>query len=275
MLDAGTVGPNPSRRPCGTVSQADNPSVHVPSPTLRARTGVCLPGGSRAQDGAVRCLRSFALALVLAACRPRGTTEAPATRRPEAPVAREAPAVEPMTPPDAPSTRWAVTAREAEAHGLAAIGFAFEEVPRSLIATRFPAPGTLAVFSGPPGGPLGILVESDGLSGGDAAALHDALRTAPSTRIGAERVIGDPVERAVGGVTRAAVAMLAGTGRARTHYCVVVIPAVEGAGRGLLVWLYAAGGGVAAPSCEAVLGHPVLAAAAEGFRVLAPAGARP
>jgi hypothetical protein len=49
---------------------------------------------------------------------------------------------------------------------------------------------------------------------------------------------------------------------------------VEGAGRGLLVWFYAAGNGVAAPSCEAVLAHPVLAEAADGLRVLAPAVAR-
>lgn len=185
-------------------------------------------------------------------------------------TAEAAPDVAPMAPPEPPSTRFEVTPRETEAHGLAAIGFAFEAVPRSLIATRFPAPGVLAVFSGPPGGPLGMLVESDGLSGGDAATLHDALRTAPSTRIGADRVIGDPVERAIGGVARGAVAMLAGNGRARTHYCVAVIPAVEGAGRGLLVWFYGAGQGVEAPSCDAVLAHPVLAAAAGRFVVLSP-----
>jgi len=223
----------------------------------------------------VRSACSVALVSLLAACRPRGVAETRGgPRTAPGPTAPDTRVVDPMTPPDAPSTRWAVTPREAEAHGLAAIGVAFEAVPRSLIVARFPAPGTLAVFSGPPGGPLGILVESDGLSGGDATVLHDALRTAPSTRIGAERVIGDAVDRTVGGVTRGAVPMLAGTGHARTHYCVVVVPAVEGAGRGLLVWFYSTGIGLAAPSCDAVLSHPVLAEAADGLRVLAPAVAR-
>ncbi len=180
-----------------------------------------------------------------------------------------------MAPPALRPTRFAVTPREAVAHGLAPLGFAIARVPPSLIATRFPAAGTLAVFSGPPGGRVGVLVEADGLSGGDATTLREALRTAPAPRIGADRVLSAPEPRSLGGVTLGAVAMLAGSGRSRTHYCVVVVPTQEGAARGLLAWFYGSGQGITTPSCDGVFAEPVLAAAAEGFTVFAPSAVAP
>lgn len=175
-----------------------------------------------------------------------------------------------MVPPAPLGARWELSAADAVAHGLPALGFAFEEAPRALIATRFPAHGAYAVFSGPPGTPLGILVEADGLSGQDVQTLRDALRTSPTTRIGSPRDLGEAEAVRFGTEARSAVALLAGTGAARTHYCVVMVPSPEGFTRGLLVWLYAAGRGVRSPSCAQVLSQPVLAAAAAHFRLSAP-----
>jgi len=212
------------------------------------------------------------LVWLLLACRPRALRGAQPTPQVASPPSSERDAsVEAfMVPPTRSPSRVAVTPQEAESHGLAAMGFAIDDVPRSLIVTRFPGAGVLAVLSGPPGGPLGILVESDGLSGGDAVTLREALRTVALPRIGAERVLGDVVAQNLGGVSRSAVSLLAGVHYARTHYCVVVIPAMEGAGRGLLVWFYGSGYGVTTPSCDTVMQHPVLAAVATRFEVLGP-----
>lgn len=150
------------------------------------------------------------------------------------------------------------------------MGFSLAAPPRSMIATRFPAQGTLVLFSGPPGGPLGALVEVDALSGSDALSLRDALRTAAAVRIGNPRVVGDPEQVTFGEAQRSAVPMLAGNGAARTLYCVVMVPATERTPQGLLVWLYISGHGVDAPGCAPVLAHPSLAPIASGFRIEAP-----
>jgi hypothetical protein len=205
------------------------------------------------------------LAASLCACRP--VARDAAQRAGDAPAPPLADARAPAAPPSSVTARWVVSARDAQSHGLSAVGFSLDEAPRSLIATRFPAQGTLALFSGPPGGPLGAIVEVDGLSGSDALSLRDALRTTPSVRIGNPRVLGEPEEVRLGGATRAAVSMLAGAPPARALYCVVMVPPPEGAPQGLLLWLYASGVGVPSPSCEPVMAHPAIAALATGFRV--------
>ncbi len=174
-----------------------------------------------------------------------------------------------MAPPTAES-RWMLSARDAQSHGFAPVGFSLAVAPRSMIATRFPAQGTLALFSGPPGGPLGALVEVDTLSGSDALSLRDALRTAAAVRIGSPRVVGEPEQVAFASEQHAAVPMLAGSGVARTLYCVVMVPATERTPQGLLVWLYVSGHGVEVPGCASVLAYPAITPIASGFRLEPP-----
>lgn len=212
-----------------------------------------------------RRLACALLAASLGACRPVARDAAQHAGDAAAPAIADARA--PAAPPSSTASRWSITARDAQSHGLAAVGFSLDEAPRSLIATRFPAQGTLALFSGPPGGPLGAIVEVDGLSGSDALSLRDALRTTPSVRIGNPRVLGEPEQVQLGGAARAAVSMLAGSAPARALYCVVMVPPPDGAPQGLLVWLYTSGVDVPSPSCEPVLAHPAIAGLAAGFRV--------
>ncbi len=206
-----------------------------------------------------------AVCVCLAACRPSRVRE-PAAAAARAPDGLDAAVPDAAAPPER-APRWTLSAREAQQHGLAPLGFTLDDAPRSLIATRFPAPGTLALFSGPPGGPLGAIVEVDTKSGSDALTLRDVLRTSTAVRIGAPREFGEPEQVRFGGVLRNALAMTAGAGPSRTHYCLVMVPPPEGVPEGFLVWLYTAGQGVTAPSCVAVLEGPVLRAFAEGFRL--------
>jgi hypothetical protein len=167
---------------------------------------------------------------------------------------------------EAVESRWSVTPRESQAHGLPALGFSLASPPRALIATRFPAAGMLVIFSGPSGGPLGAVAEIDALSTGDPVTLRDALRTTTLVRVGTPREMGESAQVALGDATYGAVAMLAGVGNARTHYCVVVVPGSDGMSRGLLLWFYVPGRGVTVPRCDGVLGHRVFVPFIEGFR---------
>jgi hypothetical protein len=202
---------------------------------------------------------------LLTACRPASSRGAP-------PAADVVPASEAAVrvaapPPSGAPARWTLSPRDAQAHGFAALGFSLDQPPRSMIATRFPAQGTLALFSGPPGGPLGALVEVDNLSGSDVISLRDALRTAVAVRIGNPRVIGEPERVNFAGALHDAVSLLAGNGPARTQYCVVMVPAPVTVPQGLLVWLYISGLGVVTPSCASVLAHPAMNGFATGFQL--------
>ncbi len=213
-----------------------------------------------------RGLTRLAAAALLVACRP-AATQSPSAPRRDAGASRDALTRAPAPPPSSDPSRWTLTPRDAQAHGFAAVGFSLDRAPTSMIATRFPAQGTLALFSGPPGGPLGAIVEVDTLSGSDPLSLKDALRTAVAVRIGNPRVLGEPERVSFAGAPHDAVPMLAGTGPARTLYCVVMVPAPVGIPQGLLVWLYVSGLGVAVPGCAAVVAHPALESFAAGFHV--------
>ncbi len=205
-------------------------------------------------------------ATMLVACRP-AAPRGPANEARDVTAPRDAATRAPAPPPSSAPPPWTLTARDAQAHGFASVGFSLDHAPTSMIATRFPAQGTLALFSGPPGGPLGALVEVDTLSGSDPLSLKDALRTAVAVRIGNPRVVGEPERVSFAGAPHDAVPMIAGTGPARTLYCVVMVPAPVGIPQGLLVWLYVSGLGAGAPGCAAVVAHPALGSFAASFHV--------
>lgn len=161
-----------------------------------------------------------------------------------------------------------VTAEEAQANGLAGIGFRVDpQVPGRvpLALKKFTQPDKYLIGSGPPGAPLLAMVWTADGREGDPSALEQAVRRHYVRPFHLPLVIGEPGEVMLGGHTRPALAFMTGQQLSRTAWCGVLVSGQAGS---LLVTLGRGPGQAASMSCADVLAEPSLAAFARTFTLL-------
>ena len=192
--------------------------------------------------------------------------EKPRAEEPEAekPVAAEKPALPTKAPSDADD--FAITADEAKAAGLPAIGFKLSGLSGHGW-TRFAADQNRYIsLSGPPGGPLSFSITpySDTASG--PQTLKQLFTEKVEGRGGLEPVVdGKPEKVSVGGAEREAQAFRTGRSLATSNWCVVRIPAEGVEGAGLLMTLVLGTKEDREPTCAHSLKSRALKPLAESF----------
>jgi hypothetical protein len=161
-----------------------------------------------------------------------------------------------------------VTAEEAQAKGLAGVGFRVDpqvagRVPLSL--KKFSQPDKYLMGSGPPGVQLLAMVWAADGREGDPSAIEQAVRRHYVRPFHLPLVIGEPGEVMLGGKTRPALAFMTGQQLSRTAWCGVLVSGHNGS---LLVTLGRGPGEAASMSCAEVLLEPSLEAFARTFTLL-------
>lgn len=156
-----------------------------------------------------------------------------------------------------------VTASEAKAHKLPAVGFRVDSPGLEL--SKFPEPEIYLIGSGPPGGPLAAIVWSVLASAGDAGALEKAVRGRHSEAWQQPLVIGEAATVTIGGEDRPALAFMTGTSLRKTAWCGVLVGGPQGS---VFITLGRSPGQAASMSCAEVLAQPSLAAFARTFALL-------
>jgi hypothetical protein len=125
--------------------------------------------------------------------------------------------------------------------------------------TRHALAGRLGVWSGPPGGPLGLSVEAFDR---DDGALEQTVRA----RLGASIEGLTSTRVTAAGQDRAAVAFTTGQSHARSEHCAFVVRRAGASGPGVLV-MALAGLGQGPADCARVVAHPSLAKALGSLRL--------
>lgn len=148
---------------------------------------------------------------------------------PSVEVASEPPSEPSVEPPSEPPSlrepewvtveRITITAAEAKAAGLPAIGFSLDTTGTGMIGTRLDDRNYLHL-SGPPGGPL-MLIISPATIGAELADLVGGDRVLDA------RLVPEQVELL--GAPRSAVAWITGASLARTSWCAVIVGRPEAA----------------------------------------------
>jgi hypothetical protein len=128
-----------------------------------------------------------------------------------------------------------------------------------LIASIVPTPSTYLSLSGPPGGPLFLVVKPLGRGPADMGALENAVRREESREV----AFGPRGTVRVGGTPRDAVLYFAGEKSAATAGCAVALPVGE---ENLLVLFGTQGTARSVTSCEQVASHPSLKRSLESFQ---------
>jgi hypothetical protein len=167
-----------------------------------------------------------------------------------------------------PDFRPKVTAKQARAKGLPALGFTLTLRQGGWSASLLPEPGCYLRLSGPPGGPLLIEVwdypnpKASGASlarwvqGHFGKPYHRPVQAASPTTF---NLLGAP---------RQAVAVTTGTSLARTGWCAVLASSPLPNPREFVV-LFAHGAGAGqSPTCAQIAAHPWIAQALPTLRVL-------
>jgi len=196
--------------------------------------------------------------------------EKPEAEKPEAekPDPEEPKAEKPDLPTEAPSDSddFAITADEAKAAGLPAIGFKLSGL-KGHGWTRFAADKNRYIsLSGPPGGPLSFSVTpyTDPASG--PQTLKELFAKKLEGRKGLEPMVdGKPEKLTVGGVEREAQAFRTGYSLATSNWCLVRIPAEGVEGAGLLMTLRLGTKEDREPTCAHSLKSRALKPLAESF----------
>ena len=206
-------------------------------------------------------------ALVVACTKPTPPADRSGEVEPDAPadvdrseVARaDDDAQEPVNQMVDMSAKLQVTGAEAEAAGLPRLGFALTLTNSGMSGSRLEY-GRYATLSGPPGGPLSLLISP--ASVGAAFADH----------VGGDQVLDARlVEQEVEllGAKRRAAAWITGEGLARTSWCAILV-APEGAGPGDPALLLELGVGQHGDdvSCSTAREHHVLKPVVDSFELL-------
>lgn len=206
-------------------------------------------------DALARCARStlapalgsLALGVGLAAC---GAT--PASGEPS--PAREGPSVTATSAPSSDATAPSSTSPAAAAR---VVDVDVDVDGTGL--TRHALAGLLGVWSGPPGGPLGLSIEA---FDDDDGALEKRVRA----RLGAAIEGLETTRVTVAGQDRVAVAFTTGQSHARSEHCAFAVRKAGASGPGVLVTaLVGLGRGPA--DCARIVSHPALAKALGSLRL--------
>ena len=149
-----------------------------------------------------------------------------------------------------------ITAAEARKHGLPGASITLEPGATGLSAATFPEDGMYLRMSGPPGGPLGLIVAHATQAAGDEAALK-AL--AEKRFAGRSPAVGtfDRVE--LSGAVRHVLTCTTDSSAARAHHLLVHFARPD-ATDGILLDFWMPAGTSPAPAPQAMLEHPRYAA---------------
>jgi hypothetical protein len=202
----------------------------------------------------------------------KAVTEGPEAEKPEAekPEAEKPAAEKPAPPTVAPSDSddFAITADQAKAAGLPAIGFKLSGL-KGHGWTRFAADANRYIsLSGPPGGPLSFSVRPYTDTASGPQTLEQLFNKAVEGRGGLEpMVVGEPEKVSVGGKEREAQAFRTGRSLATSNWCVVRIPAENIDGAGLVMTLVLGTVEDREPTCDHSLKSRALKALAESFEL--------
>ena len=155
-----------------------------------------------------------------------------------------------------------VSAADAKAKGLPAIGLGVDLAGTAMSGAVLPDSDTYLRLSGPPGGPLLFRVEPWREKDADASTLEKAMRARFSRPTDEPFVVGKAATVKIGGAARPALPFMTGQSMARTAWCAAVVPAGK---EGSLLVLAGIGGN--APDCAVTLAHESIAALVRSFRL--------
>jgi len=158
-----------------------------------------------------------------------------------------------------------VTAAEAKAQGLPPIGLRVDPGDAPLSLLKFPEPDKYLIASGPPGGPLLVIVWETDQRESNVAAVESAVRKNFAQTWQQPLVIGEAGTLQIAGAARPALAFMTGESLRKTAWCGVVM---SGPSASVFVTFGRATREVAATPCAEVMTEPSLAAFARTFALL-------
>ncbi|MBI5499960.1 MAG: hypothetical protein HY907_06935 [Deltaproteobacteria bacterium] len=172
----------------------------------------------------------------------------------------------PPVTPQATGERVSIAAADAASRNLPALGFSLVLADgMGMLATAFPDQLSYLAVSGPPGGPLFLIVQpwSDPQHD-DALPAEQEMRRRFTSESDPYAWHGEASVQAAGSA-RLAFAFETGASMARTLWCAVTLDPPAGASSGLLLAAAIPAAGVE-PSCASVAEHPAMAPMLATFR---------
>jgi hypothetical protein len=150
-----------------------------------------------------------------------------------------------------------ITAEAARERGLPAIAFTIDERDTGFSSTRFPEPEVYLTMSGPPGGPLLVMIRAWREASTDEGVIVRVLRERYSGPGWEPLAFGLPERTDLAGASRIMLPFTSGESLGRTIWCAIVVQPAPDASAGLLVTVGVGGRG--APDCRVPLGDEWIA----------------